>query len=185
MLRSRTIASIAAAAFLVTACGDDDDGGGGGGETVAVGDYAADICNAFLGWRDAIQERQQDLQEGLSPGISPQEGQEALAGFLGDAVRASDDLVTEVDDAGTPDTENGEEAAQALQGAAQEARDELDEARADVEDLPTDDRQAFAAAADQLGDGVKNALGTVGDGLEDIDAPELDKAFDEEAACQG
>lgn len=183
MLRSRTVSLIAAAAFLVTACGDDD--GGGGEENVAAGEYASDICAAFLGWRDAIQQRQKDLQEGLSPGISPQEGKDALAGFLDDAVSASDDLVQEVEDAGTPDAENGEEAANALQSAAQEARDELAEARQDVDDLPTGDREAFGAAASQLGDGVKNALDNLGSGLEDIESEELDKAFDEESACQG
>jgi hypothetical protein len=93
--------------------------------------------------------------------------------------------VQEVEDAGTPDAENGEEAADALQGAAQEARDELAEAREDVDDLPTGDREAFGAAASQLGEGVKNALDNLGGGLEDIDSEELDKAFDEESACQG
>ena len=183
MLRSRTITALAVAALFITACGDDDDGGSGG--TVSAGDYASDICTAFLGWRDAIQQRQEDLQEGLSPGISPQEGRDALGSFLGDAVEASDDLVEQVEDAGVPDAENGEEAATALQDAAQQARDRLDEARADVDDLPTDDRQAFSSAADELGNGVQEALSRVGEGLEDIESEELDKAFDEESACQG
>ena len=184
MLRNRTFSAIAIAAVLVTACGDDDDGGGGG-DTVSAGDYASDICTAFLGWRDAIQERQQDLQEGLSPGISPQQGKDALGGFIGDAVTASDDLVQQVEDAGVPDAENGQEAADALQKAAQDARDELAKAQAEVEELPTDDRQAFGTAADQLGNNVRTALGEVGSGLEDIESEELDKAFDEEDACQG
>ena len=186
MLRTRTVAVpfIAAAALFVTACGGDDDEGGGG-EQVAAGEYAADICGAFLGWRDSIQERQQDLQQGLSPGISPQEGKDALGGFLGDAVEASDELVTQVEDAGVPDAENGEEAAQALQDAAQSARDELAKAEDQVAELPTDDRQAFASAADELGNGVRTALEEVGGGLEDIDSQELDKAFEDQKACQG
>lgn len=183
MLRTRTFSAIAIAAVLITACGDDDDGGGGG--SVSASDYASDICTAFLGWRDAIQKRQQDLQQGLSPGISPQEGKDALGGFLGDAVTASDDLVQQVEDAGVPDAENGQEAADALQKAAQDARDELAKAQADVEELPTDDRAAFGTAADELGNGVRTALGEVGSGLEDIESEELDKAFDEEEACQG
>ena len=183
MLRTRTFSAIAVAAVLITACGDDDDGGGGG--SVSASDYASDICTAFLGWRDAIQKRQQDLQQGLSPGISPQEGKDALGGFLGDAVTASDDLVQQVEAAGVPDAENGQEAADALQKAAQDARDELAKAQSDVEDLPTDDRAAFGTAADELGNGVRTALGEVGSGLEDIESEELDKAFDEESACQG
>jgi len=183
--RSRSIflALAASSALAMTACGDDD--GGGGGDSVSASDYASDICTAFLGWRDDIQKRQSDLQEGLSPGISPEEGKDALAGFLGDAVTASDDLVDEVEAAGTPDAENGEDAAAALQKAAQDARDELDEAQQNVDDLPTDDRQAFGAAATQLGNGVRNALQGVGAGLQDINSEELDKAFNEEEACKG
>jgi hypothetical protein len=183
LLRTRTITALASAALLLGACGDDDDDGGGG--SVSASDYATDICTAFLGWRDDIQARQQDLQQGLSPGISPQEGKDALAGFLGDAVDASDDLVKEVEAAGVPDAENGQEAADALQGAAQSARDELAKAEEAVGDLPTDDRQAFSTAADELGNNVRTALGEVGSGLEDIESEELDKAFDEEEACQG
>jgi hypothetical protein len=184
LLRSRTIPLIAASALLVSACGDDG-GGGGGGDKVAAGDYASDICSAFLGWRDAIQNRQQDLQTGLKPGISPQEGKDALSGFITDAVDASDDLVTKVEGAGTPDVENGEEAADALQTAANDARDELAKAQDDVDGLPTDDRQAFGSAAAELGSGVRDALQNVGDGLQDIESPDLEKAFNEEDACKG
>jgi len=178
------LALAAAAALLVTACGDDD-GGGGGGDSVSANDYASDICTAFLGWRDAIQKHQQELQDGLSPGISPQEGKDALEGFLSDAVDASDELVTQVNDAGVPDAENGEQAATALQDAAQQARDELDKAHSNVADLPTDDREAFAKAADGLGNSVKTALDGVGEGLQDIKSDELDKAFNEAKECQG
>jgi hypothetical protein len=184
--RSRMILLVlaAVAALVVTACGDDN-GGGGGGDSVSADDYATDICTAFLGWRDAIQKHQEELQKGLSPGISPQQGKDALEGFLGDAVTASDDLVQQVDDAGVPDAENGDQAATALQDAAQQARDELDKAHSNVADLPTDDRQAFATAAGQLGNSVKTALDGVGQGLQDIKSDELDKAFNSSKACQG
>jgi hypothetical protein len=170
------------AALFIAACGDDDDGGGGSAD---VGEYASDICTAFTDWTQAIQDRQTELQDGLQPGASPQEGKEALQGFLDDAVAASDQLVEDVDAAGTPDTENGDEAADALQGAAEGARDQLAEAQDNVGDLPTDSPQAFGEAADKFGDEVRTALEGVGDGLQDIDTPELDKAIDDEEACQG
>ena len=181
MLRSKTIPLIAVLALTISACGDDDDGGGG---SVAVGDYASDICTAFTDWTQAIQDRQTELQEGLQPGASPQAGKDALQGFLDDAVAASDTLVEDVDGAGTPDTENGEEAADALQGAAEGARDKLADAQENVADLPTDSPEAFGEAADEFGNEVRSALEGVGDGLQDIDTPELDEAIDEEEACQ-
>ena len=144
MLRSKTILLLALLALFISACGDDDDGGGGSAD---VGDYASDICTAFTDWTKAIQDRQTELQEGLQPGASPQEGKDALEGFLDDAVTASDQLVEDVEAAGTPDTDNGEEAADALQQAATEARDKLAEAQENVADLPTDSPQAFSDAA--------------------------------------
>jgi hypothetical protein len=182
VLRSTTILLLSVLALFISACGDDD---GGGGDSVAVGDYASDICTAFTDWTKAIQDRQTDLQEGLQPGASPQEGKDALEGFLDDAVAASDTLVEDVESAGTPDTENGEDAANALQDAAEGARDQLAEAQDNVADLPTDSPQAFSEAADEFGNDVRTALEGVGDGLQDIDTPELDEAIDEETACQG
>jgi hypothetical protein len=180
VLRSTTVLLIAVLALFISACGDDDDGG----DSVAVGDYAADICTAFTDWTKAIQDRQTELEEGLQPGASPQEGKDALQGFLDDAVTASDQLVEDVDAAGTPDTENGEDAATALQDAAQGARDQLAQAQEDVGDLPTDSPEAFSEAADEFGNEVRTALEGVGDGLQDIDTPELDEAIDEAEACQ-
>lgn len=183
MLRSKTflLFAVLALALFISACGDDDDGGG----SADVGDYASDICTAFTDWTQAIQDRQTELQEGLQPGASPQEGKDALQGFLDDAVSASDQLVEDVDAAGTPDTENGDDAAEALQSAAEGARDQLAEAQENVADLPTDSPQAFGDAADKFGNEVRSALEGVGDGLQDIDTPELDEAIDEEEACQG
>lgn len=180
MLRSKTaISLIAAAALFVSACGGDSD------EKVEVGDFASDICTAFTDWTDAIQSRQTELQGALDPNASPQEGKDALQGFLDDAVEASDQLVDDVDGAGTPDTENGEDAAEALQGAAEGARDKLAEARDEAEQLPTESAEAFSKSARDFGNDVRSALEGVGEGLEEIDTPELDKAIDEESACQG
>jgi hypothetical protein len=179
VLRSKTIPLIAAAALLVSACGDDD-----GDDKVAVGDFASDICTAFTDWTDSIRERQTELQKNLDPGASPTEGKDALAGFLDDAVAASDQLVEDVEGAGTPDTENGDEAADALQTAAEGARNKLEDAQERVEDLPTDSPEAFGQAADDFGNEVRSALEGVGDGIEEVDTPELDKAIDEESACQ-
>jgi hypothetical protein len=181
VLRSKTILLIAALALFISACGDDDDGGGGSAD---VGDYAADICTAFTDWTKAIQDRQTELEQGLDPGASPQEGKDALQGFLDDAVAASDTLVDDVEAAGTPDTENGDEAADALLEAAEGARDQLAAAGDDVANLPTDSPEAFSQAADKFGNDVRVALEGVGDGLQDIDTPELDEAIDSEEACQ-
>jgi hypothetical protein len=178
--RSKIVPLIAATAVLLAACG-----GGKGGDKVAAGDYARDVCTAFTDWRDAIQKHQTELKNGLEPGITPAEGKKALAGFLGNVVDRSDALVKDVEDAGVPDAENGQKVADALQGAAKQARDKLAEAEGNVKDLPTGSRQAFDKAANAFGADIKTALGSVGDGLQDMNSPAVEKAFNDESACNG
>lgn len=175
MSRSKTIPVIALASLAISACGGD--------EKVSAGDYAGDICTAFTEWRDSIQERQGDLKKGLKPGISPEEGKDALADFLGEVVDRSDQLVEDVEEAGVPDAENGEDVADALEGAAKQARDELADAEEKVADLPTGSNKAFDKATDEFGDEIRTALGSVGDGLQDMESTEIETAFDEESAC--
>lgn len=183
MLRSKTMPLIAAAALLVSACGSDD--GGGGGDKVSAGDFASDICTAFKTWSQSIQDRQASLQKDLGPGASPQDGKDALEGFLSDAVDSSDTLIDDVNAAGIPDATNGEDAANTLRDAAEQAKEKLSAAHDKVDDLPTDSPQAFSSAAGKFGQDVKSALEEVGSGVNEIKSPELDKAFNEESACGG
>lgn len=180
--RSNSLALLAGASLLLAACGDDD--GGGGDEKVSATDYASAVCTAFGDWRTEIQEQRDELQAGLEPGITPEEGKESLQGFLGNVVDATDQLVSDVDDAGTPEAENGGEVAEALQKIAGEAQSELEGAEAKVDELPTESREAFGAAASSFGTEVQTALSNVGGGLADIDSKELEKAFDEVEECQ-
>jgi hypothetical protein len=170
-------------ALVLTACGDDDDGGGGG-DTVSAGDYASDICTAFTDWRDTIQEQRDDLTGSLQPGISPEDGKSKLESFLGDVVGATDELVTNVEAAGVPDAENGQEVADALQSIADDAQSELQDAEQKVSELPTDSREAFGTAASGFATEIQTALQNVGQGLGDIESKEVEKAFEEEEACQ-
>ncbi len=182
MIGLKTIPLIVVMALVITACGDDDDEGSG--DPVAVPEYASDICSAFFGWTDALQDGLTDQGSSLGPDAAPQEGKDALQGFLDNAVAASDQLVEEVEAAGMPDTENGEEDADLLQTAAERARDQLEDAQGDVADLPTDSPEAFSEAARQFGTDVQAALGQLGQPLDDVDSPELEEAFEEEEACQ-
>lgn len=179
--RTRTFAVLAATAIFATACGDDD--GGDGGDTVAAGDFAADICTAFIEWQEGIQERQGDLQTGLDPEASPEEGRDALESFLSNVNDDTDTLVERVNDAGVPDADKGEEIADALKQAAEGAQTELQKAEEDVADLPVDSEAAFKEAADEFGNNIREALGNVGEGIQDIESPEVEKAFEDEEAC--
>jgi hypothetical protein len=178
-MRFRTGISLLAATALIGACGGDDDNGGGG---VSSDQYAADICTATGEWVSGIQGLATGLQDSLPQGASPEEGKEALEGFLGDALESTETYVSAVEDAGTPDVDGGEDAAGEIRDAVGEARDIISDARDQAADLPTDSEEAFSREADELGNSTRDSLSAVGDAIGDP-PEELSQAFQEEEAC--
>ena len=176
-MRTRTGIALLAATALIGACGGDDDG-----DSVSADAYAKDICTATGDWVSGIQGLATDLQGSLPQGASPQEGKQALEQFLGDALDRTETYVTAVEDAGVPDVEGGEDAANEIQDAVGEARSIIAEARDNAADLPTDSEQAFSREADELGNSTRDSLSAVGDAIGDP-PEELSKAFQDEEAC--
>ena len=178
--RLSMLAAVAALALFVGACGGgDDDGGGGGGDTVSPESYAADICTAVGDWVTAIQEGASEI----ATSADASSGVAVLQSFLEDAVTETEALISNVEDAGAPDVDGGEEFADQLQGAFDEAKTVLEDARDQAADLPTDDPAAFSTAAADLGTSVQEALGTVGSELSEPSDESLATAFEEEEAC--
>jgi predicted nucleic acid-binding Zn-ribbon protein len=172
----RALALIALLATLASACGADD--------SVAVEDYANDLCTALTHWTAAIRDRQEELQQDPGTG-SPEDERGALQRFVDGAADASDQLVDDVDAAGVPDIENGEEVADAFHDAVEDTLSQIEEARDSVADIPTDSESAYRSAVDQFVTDLRATLEGIDEHFQDIDAPELDKALDEASACQG
>jgi hypothetical protein len=171
--RNKTYLAAAAAlvALFAGACG--------GGDGVDPDDYASDICTAVGDWVTAIQ----DGAGEITTTEDPASGVEAIQSFLDDAVSETEDLISEVEDAGAPDVTGGEEFADQLVSAFEEAKTVLEETRDSAADLPTDDPAAFSEAATELGGSVQEALGAVGSELSEPEAEELSTAFEENEAC--
>lgn len=171
----------------LVACGGDEDGGGGGedaggsSETVSAEAYAADVCGAMQDWIAGIEERAQDIGSGLD-GTDADAGKQALADLLSEMSNSTGDLVSAVEDAGVPDVEGGEDAADSLVTAFEEVQQILEDAQADVEELPSD-VQGFQQGAAELGPTIQEALTSVGESLEDPASEDLKNAFQEEEAC--
>lgn len=168
----------------LAACGGDDGGDGGGGgstETVSAETYAADVCGAMQDWVTGIQERTQDLGSGLTAGDT-EGGKQVLVDLLSEMSGATGELVTAVEEAGVPDVEGGEEAADSLVSAFEDVQGILEDAEADVEAL-SDDPQEFQQGASQLGTTIQEALTQVGESLENAGSDDLTEAFENEESC--
>jgi uncharacterized lipoprotein NlpE involved in copper resistance len=180
-MRRITVTLVASAGLALAGCGGDDDGGGGKSASA----YASDVCTAAKDWVGAIQQRSNEVRGALQPGASPAEGKRVLRDFLDDTVTETEQFSQAVRDAGTPDVERGDAAANALQEAADEAKGILENARSQADRLPTDDREEFARQAGTLGDSTRQSLSSVGDAFRTEQSSELRDAFNEADECRG
>ena len=178
-------------ALALGACGDDDDdsgnGGGGGdagGETVSADQYAGDICESTQTWVEDLQKRASDLQGSLGTNVSPQEGKDALAGFLDDVLTDTDKWIEAVNASGTPDVDGGEQSAEEFRNAAEEAKGVLEDTAESVDNLPTDSEEAFSRETTKVGEATEESLKNVGDAISTPDSDELQKAFQDNKTCQ-
>ena len=171
----------------LVACGGGDGGDEGGGdgdgssETVSAEAYAAEVCGAMQDWVAGVQSQMQGLSESFTSN-DPEAGKQALSDLLGEMSSQTGDLAAAVDDAGVPDVDGGEEAADSLVTAFEDVQGLLEDAQQDVEDLPSDP-QAFAQGASDLGTTLQEALSSVGGSIEEPDSPELQEAFEKEKSC--
>ena len=176
--------------LVFAACGGDDGETPEGespaeepaAEEVSAEEFVSTLCTEMQNWITSLQEGQAEVQANVEPG-NAESGKQALAAFFDGAIEATDSLVAAIEDAGTPGVDGGPEVQQELITKFQEARDALQGARDQVDSLPTDDPQAFADAAESLGQTIQTQLSAIGDALSTLSQAELDEAAQTEPAC--
>ena len=182
MTKARTkaiaiVGTLALASGLIAACG--------GGDEVSADEYVGSLCTAASGFTTTVVEGQSALQEAAGGDLSPEEGKEQLSSFFADATEAGEQAASEIEEAGVPDVENGEEIADALTTAFNDVSTALSDAQEDVEALPTDSDEAFQSAAEELGTSFQDNVSSVGEGLSEIgESSELESAAESNSECQ-
>jgi hypothetical protein len=182
----RALVALGAVVSLCAACGTSG-GGEAGGEAVDPAEWVESVCTSLTGWRNDLQGSTEEIQQS-SPDLSnPEEAQSLLTTFLEDAVTRTDQLLTEIGDAGAPDVEQGAAISTDLQAALEDARDVLAEARDGAQELPTDDPIAFGTGAQELAGSIQDGLNDVGQTFNKLndqyDAPEVEEAFQSSDTC--
>ena len=108
------------------------------GETVSAGQWAESVCGAIGVWRGELEDIVDDVRnpnaQTAAGSEEPQsETPQGRTGFirkgLERAVQAADTLVIGIDDAGIPDSPQGEEAAKTVSDWADAAQKELEDAQ--------------------------------------------------------
>jgi hypothetical protein len=150
--------------------------GCGGGGKVGAEEYVASVCTEVGGWVEEVQARSDRLGRDVASVTANDARRDLLAEYFDDLIAVTDDHLAGMRDAGVPDVDAGQAVADAFVGVFEDAKAALEDARAKVDELPTDEPAAFAAAAGELGSSIESALTKVGGSIQGLDSPELTAA---------
>jgi hypothetical protein len=163
------------------------------GETVSAADWAGGVCGAVGAWHGEIQAIVADVRNAPAKGVPSEEpqsetkygGGSGLRVGLKSAVRATNTMVTAIDDVGTPDTPQGAQAAKDVSDWADATVSNLEQAQDTLEHKPTTIEQAL----EQLGGATGAIVTTLTSGVKTITDvarldPQLAAAFRDSSTCQ-
>jgi hypothetical protein len=184
------VAGIVLLIGVTAAIGTGEDSG----ETVTAGDWAQSTCGAVGVWRGEMEDIVEELR---TPSTFPASGAEepqsetpqGRTGFvrvgLERAARATDTMIEGIDNAGTPDTPEGAEAASLISDWSDAALDDLE----DAQDSLDEEADSIEESITQLGDAVRAIGAALASGVQTITDvaradPELAQALQESSTCQ-
>lgn len=162
-------------------------------ETVPAGEWAQNVCGAVGVWRGQVEAIVEDMRTpnaNATAGEEPQsETPQGRTGFirkgLERGVQAAETLVVGVDNAGIPDTEEGEEAAERVSDWADSALSELEESEEALED----EAETLEESIQQLAEAGGTIAAVLASGTQTLVEvgrldPELVAAFRDTTTCQ-
>jgi hypothetical protein len=162
------------------------------GETVTAGEWAQSVCGAVGVWRGELESVVEDIRTPSSAAPSGEEPQsETPQGRTGlvrsgleRAVQATETMVEGIDNAGIPDTDQGDDSAEKVASWADDSLNDLE----DAEESLDEEAETLEEAVGQL----TEALGAIGSvmasGVQTIadvalDDPELANALRDASTC--
>ena len=183
-------AGIVLVLLVTVAIGTGEDSG----ETVTAGEWAQTTCGAVGVWRGAMEDIVEEIR---TPSEFPASGSEepqsetpqGRTGFvrvgLERAVQATDTMIEGIDNAGTPDTPEGAEAARLVSDWSDSALDDLEEAQ----DSLDEEADSIEESITQLTDAARAIGAALASGVQTIadvarTDPELAQALQESSTCQ-
>jgi hypothetical protein len=186
----RVLAVALASVLIFAACSDDGGGGEEGTEEeasqeVPVDDYVADLCNALINWRDSVAETEAQFQQenALAGELPPEEAKDKLGTYLEELQGLTDDFVGDLQAAGTPDVEGGEDVAGEFVSGFEQFSQALGELQGQVEELPSDSQEAFQTAGTEFLTEIQTSLQGSLENLNQIDSQAIDQAFTDSEEC--
>lgn len=172
-MRTRVlVAASAAMGLLVSGCGSSD---------VSAKDWASDVCGSVKSVNKNMETAAKNLKLDFKDLPATQK---SFVSMLGTAQTESDKLATAVDEAGTPDVDNGEKVATNLEGKLREASKVFAGAKKKIEGTDASDPKAFAVAFQQVGTDLQEQSKKLGDPAKAIESQPLRTALQNDPGCK-
>ena len=161
---------------------------------MSAGEWADSVCGSVAVWRGEIESIVDEIRHPSATGSlgaeEPQsETPQGRTGFIrtGSSARCArrQTMITGIDNAGVPDTPQGEQAANAISGWADATQNDLE----DAQDSLDQEADTLADAIAQLTDAARAITGAVTSGVKAVadvarTDPELAAALRDSSTCQ-
>ena len=185
------VAGIVAVTGVVALVGRDDNKG----QTVSAGDWADSVCGSVAVWRGEIESIVDSIRTADAAGslacrgaaVRDAAGPHGVHSRRVSSARSArrHTMITGIDNAGVPDTPQGEQAANAISGWADATRNDLE----DAQDSLDQEADTLADAIAQLTDAARAITGAVTSGVKAVadvarTDPELAAALRDSSTCQ-
>lgn len=183
------VAGIVLVLVATAMVGNRDDSG----ETVPAGQWAQSVCGSIGVWRGEIEDIVDGIRQAPATGTgleepqsqTPQGSPSLVRSGLEESVRATEVLVTGIDNAGTPDTDQGEAAAQQVASWADTSLANLNKAEDSLDTEAATPEEAIAQLMGAAG-AIRLTVVSGYETLADVALlePELAAAIHESSTCQ-
>ena len=137
--------------------------------SVAVDEWAADFCGNFSSWLDDIKSASSDVGSQVTPG-DIDSAKTAISGLFESASQSTQELITAMEEGGSPDIEDGDQLVDDLIEKFQAFDEAAQTAKSETEALATEDVATFQADAEKLTTTFQEEVNTVADSFSEIDA---------------
>lgn len=153
-------------------------------DTVEVAEWATSFCGSFDTWLSEIEDASNSVGGSITPGDA-EGAKDAIAGLFGQASDATQTLIAEMEAAGAPDIEDGDQLVDDLIEKFNAFDEAALDAQADSEALATDDLTAFQSEAEELTTRFQDEVNTVADSFSEIDTKYPSQELNDEltSAC--
>jgi hypothetical protein len=172
---------VLALAALISACGSGGGGSKDSSSGVSAAQYVKAICTAVGPFERDVAARSNALNSAKL--TSAAQGKKAVQDFLTAVKSDTNQTLTKLQAAGTPDVQNGKTISNTIVSAFSQLKTAIGTALVQAQNLSTKSPQEFQKGATALGATVQSSLGGISTSLGKLKSADLEKAAAKEPAC--